>query len=351
MKVGLMGTGNIAPQYMKGCAMFPDNIQVVACADLDQERAATFATEYGIKPHTPNSLLASDVDIVINLTPPKNHLDTSLQVIAAGKHLYSEKPLAIELADAQKILDEGDAMGVRIGCAPDTFLGAGLQTSRQVIDSGEIGTPIAATAFLASHGPEGWHPNPFFFYQYGGGPMLDMGPYYITALVNLMGSVTAVSAMTSRSFTERTAGHEHIRGEPFVVDVSTHFAGTLRFANGALATLLVSFDIWAHHLPRIEVYGTTGSLSVPDPNTFKGRVQVWKQDAGAWSDVPLVGHSDVLRGIGVADMARSIQDKTPHRASGELALHVLEVMLAFDKASTSGEQIAIQSSVTQPAPL
>ena len=352
VKIGLIGVGNISKQYINGCRVYPI-LEIAACADIDMERTRAVAAEYGIpKACTVEELLADPViEIVINLTIPKVHAQVSLQILAAGKHAYSEKPLAINTADGKQILESAQAKGLRLGCAPDTFLGGGQQTSRWVIDNGLIGRPIAANAFFASRGPEPWHPNPDFFYQMGGGPMLDMGPYYVTALVNLFGPVKRVSGAANAAFTERIAGHPSQQGKRIPVEVPTHYAGILEFSSGAVATLVASFDIWSNHQhPPISVFGTEGNLSVPDPNTFGGTVKV-SQHNEAWRDVPLTHSDKIGRGTGVADLAYAIQSSRPARATGELAYHVLEVMTAVEKASQSGHYVAIESQPAQPKPL
>ena len=352
MKVGIIGTGTIAPAYMRGMALFPQDIKVVACADVNMERAQAFAKEYGLRALSVDDLLAdNEVEIVLNLTIPVAHAEIALKTIAAGKHAYAEKPLAINDEDGKQIMAAATAADVRVGCAPDTFLGAGGQTARHLIESGAIGRPIAATAFMLSRGPEPWHPNPFFYYQPGGGPMLDMGPYYLTALVNLLGSMRRIAALTSAGVTDRVAGHEGVRGQPVPVEVQTHYSGSIEFTSGAVATVITSFDTWAHHLPRIEIHGTEGSISVPDPNTFNGQVLLWKPASRNWEVVPHTHRADVLRGIGVADMARCIELGVDHRASGALAYHVLEAMLAFEKSSDSSAIVNLSSSDVQPAPL
>lgn len=350
--VGFIGVGNIAPQYIRGLAQFPEAVKATACADLDMQRAQAFADENGLKAMTVEELLISpDIDIVLNLTIPAAHAEVSLTAIAAGKHVYMEKPLAINKEDGAKVIAAAKEAGVRVGCAPDTFLGGGIQTAIKLIDDGAIGTPIAATAFMLSHGPEPWHPNPFFYYLPGGGPMLDMGPYYMTALVALVGPIEQVAGMSGAGVQKRTAGHESIAGQDIPINVNTHYSGSLRFANGAIGTAVMSFDIYAHHVPRIEVHGTEGSLSIPDPNTFGGEVQLWTPDKREWVDMPLTHRDDVGRGIGVADMALGIREDRPHRASGDLANHVLEVMLAFDESSESGKFIDIQTQLERPAVL
>ena len=355
VKVGLMGCGNISDQYFKGCAAF-SILEVAGCADILPERAEAKAEEYGVKAYTIEEMLADpDIDIIINLTIPAAHADVSLLAIEAGKNVHSEKPLALTREDGQKILDAAKAKGVLVGCAPDTFLGGGLQTCRKLIDDGWIGTPVAATAFMLGHGPESWHPNPDFFYKVGGGPMFDMGPYYLTALVHLLGSVQRVSGSARISFPERYATSPKLPPEVFghaiEVEIPTHVAGVLDFVNGTIATLITSFDVWSHTLPRIEIYGTEGTLCVPDPNTFRGPVKVRRAGAEDWTEMGLTHSDKVGRGIGVADMAYAIRSGRPLRASGELAYHVLDLMHAFHDSSASGEHVKITSTVAQPAPL
>lgn len=348
LNVGIIGTGNIAPAYIRGCKPF-ESIELVACADLLIERAQAFAEEHDLKAYSVDDMLASDdIDIVINLTIPAAHAEVSLQIIEAGKHAYSEKPLALNRADGKKIIEAAKAKGVRMGCAPDTFLGGGGQTARKTIDDGVIGKPVAATAFFMSHGPEGWHPNAGFYYLKGGGPLFDMGPYYLTTLVNLMGPVARVSGSASMTFEERVATSEALNGQILPVEVNTHIAGTLEFENGAIATVITSFDVWGANLPRIEVYGEEGALSVPDPNRFDGVVQALHSDDGAWRDVQLTHTTNIGRGAGVADMAYAIQSGRPHRASGALAFHVLDIMQALEESAAQGKHITIESTLDQP---
>ncbi len=352
VRVGIVGCGNIFPAYVKGCRAFKI-LELAACADLIIERAEARAKEFGIPKFSSVEALLSDpdVDVVINLTVPVAHAEVSLSVIAAGKHIYSEKPLAITRADGKAIVSTAQAKGVRVGCAPDTFLGGGLQTCRKLIDDGVIGVPVAATAFMASRGPESWHPNPDFFYKVGGGPLFDMGPYYLTALVNLLGPVRRVTGSTRISFPERIATSQALNGHRIAVEVPTHVAGVLDFASGAVATLITSFDVWTHSLPRIEIYGSEGTLSVPDPNTFGGPVKIKLGKEGEWREVPLTHSDQVSRGIGVADMAYGFSYGRPHRASGDLAYHVLDVMHSFGDASDSGKHVLVESTCPQPAPL
>ena len=351
IKVGMIGCGNIAPAYVRGCAPF-DMIDLAACADINPVAAQKIADEHGLQAMSVDELLADpDIQIVINLTIPKVHADVSLAIIEAGKHPHSEKPLAVTREDGLKVLAAAKAKGVRVGCAPDTFLGGGIQTCRKLIDDGVIGDPVAATGFFAAHGPEAWHPNPFIFYQVGAGPLFDLGPYYLTTLVYLLGPVTHATGSARISFPERIATSEALNGTRIPVDVPTHVTGTLNFASGVIGTVITSFDVWARNLPRIEIYGSEGTLSVPDPNRFDGPVRVWTTAKREWQDIPLTHSDEVGRGIGVADLGVAIQSGRAHRANGDLAYHTLDLMHALIESSDQGARVAISSAVTQPAPL
>lgn len=353
VKVGIIGTGTISAIYLKN-ARWLEMIEVAACADLLVERARTRAAEYEVpNAYTVDELLADpEIGIVLNLTIPAAHAEVALVALAAGKSVYNEKPIAISREDGARILALADAQGLRVGCAPDTFLGGGLQTCRQLIDTGAIGTPIAATAFMLNHGPEGWHPDPGFYYQPGAGPMFDMGPYYLTALVSMLGPVRRVTASARVTSPTRTIGSAPKRGEVIQVNTPTHIAGVMDFASGAIGTLVTSFDVWGAQVPRIEIYGTQGSLSVPDPNTFAGPVRLLRAGEKEWTDVPLThGYAENSRGIGVADMAAAIRSGRAHRANGALAYHVLDLLHAFHDASDRGTHVHIESSCDRPAPL
>jgi predicted dehydrogenase len=352
VKVGILGCGNISGHYFKFCRAFPI-LDVVACTDLDMSRAQAKAEEFNIpRVYSVKEMLADpDIQMVVNLTTPDQHAPVSLAIIEAGKSVYVEKPLAITREDGQKVLDAAKKRGVLVGCAPDTFLGGGIQTSRKLIDDGWIGKPVAATAFFASHGPESWHPNPDFYYQPGGGPLFDMGPYYLTALVNLLGPVKRVSGSARKSFPERVATSQLHFGRRIPVAVNTHHSAVLEFASGAVGTLITSFDVWAHTLPRIEIYGSEGSLSVPDPNTFGGPVRLMRAGEKAWTEMPLTHSAEVGRGIGVADMAYALACGRPHRASGDLAYHVLDLFHAIEDSARTGRRVNVKSRVAKPAPL
>jgi predicted dehydrogenase len=351
VKVGIIGCGNISTRYLQGCSRF-DILDVVACADIDPLKAEALAVEYGLTAKTVPDLLADpDIEIIINLTIPAVHAEVSLAVIEAGKNVQSEKPLATTRADGQKILAAAQEKKVRVGCAPDTFLGGGLQTCRKLIDDGWIGQPIGATAFMMGSGPEAWHPNPGFFYQRGAGPMFDMGPYYLTALIHLLGPVERVTGSTRISFPERIATSQARYGERIPVEVPTFVAGLLNFVSGPVANLITTFDVVASTLPRIELYGSAGSLLVPDPNVFGGPVRLRRQGTDDWQDIPLTHDPDVERGIGVADLAYAIVYDRPHRTNGALAYHVLELMHAIEESSQKGQHLEIESRCEQPAPL
>jgi predicted dehydrogenase len=350
--VGIIGCGNISQAYFKGARAF-EVLEVVACADINMDVARAKAAENGCQAQTVKALLANkNVDLVINLTVPAVHAAVSLAALQAGKHVHSEKPLAINLEDGQAILDLARKKGLLVGCAPDTFLGAGLQTCRKIIDDGWIGRVVSGTTFLMSRGPESWHPNPFFFYQKGAGPMFDMGPYYLTALVHLLGPVKRVCAITSRAFEQRIATCKEHFGAPIPVEVPTHYAGVLEFHSGATITATISFDVHKHGHSPIELYGTEGSLRVPDPNTFGGPVEIFTHAHADWQKQALSHpYADNMRGIGAADLAQALLGKRKHRASGDLAYHVLEVMHAFEKSSDTHKHVAIHSKPEQPTAL
>lgn len=352
VKVGLIGCGVISEVYGQNCKL-AKSVELVACADLIPERAEARAAQLGIRACSVDELLADpEIELVLNLTIPKAHAEVALRALEAGKSVFNEKPLAIERADARRILDLSRAKGLHVGCAPDTFLGGGLQTCRKLIDDGWIGEPVAATAFMINHGHESWHPDPEFFYQHGGGPMLDVGPYYITALVHLLGPIRRVTGSARITFPERTITSRAKYGSKIKVQVPTHVTGVVDFASGAIGTVITSFDIWAAELPRIEVYGSEGTLSVPDPNNFAGPVRVRRAGAAEWSELPLThGNVKNCRGLGVADMAAALRSGRPYRASGELAYHALDVMLAFGEASETGRHVEIASTCSRPAPL
>jgi predicted dehydrogenase len=322
--VGIVGCGNISGIYLEAGKKW-DILNIAACADIALERAQAQAAKYGVPEAGSVAELLADpsIDIVINLTIPAAHAEVALAALSAGKSVYNEKPLALDREQA-----------------------------RQIIDEGVIGEPIGASAFMMSHGPEGWHPSPEFFYQPGAGPMFDMGPYYLTSLTTLLGPVRRVTGSTRVSFPERVIGSEPLRGQVIKVNTPTHIIGVLDFTSGPIATIVTSFDVWSSELPRMEIYGSKGTLSLPDPNTFGGPVRVRLAGEQSWSEVPIAhGYTENSRGLGVADMADAIQSGRTHRANGELAFHVLDLMHTIHDASREGRHIDMTSSCERPEPL
>jgi predicted dehydrogenase len=348
VRVGLVGIGSISGTYLRTLARLPQ-VRVTRLADLSQARA-----EAGLR-HAPGAravsadelMKSADVDLVLNLTTPAAHAQIGQAALAAGKHLYGEKPLALDLDQARGVLAQ--AGGLRVGNAPDTALGTGTQTARRAIEDGLIGTPVAANAAFVTAGHESWHPDPDFYYQPGGGPLFDMGPYYLTSLIHLLGPVRRVTGMSSRSRPERVIGSGPRAGTRVPVDVETHVAGLLEHACGAVTALMTSFDVVASRQPDIEVHGTEGSLLVPDPNAFGGRVMIRRPGSQDWSEVPAsAGYQDGGRGIGVGDLADRMAAGEPHRASAEVALHVLDVMQSLLTAAREQASAAIGTSCPVP---
>ena len=350
MKVGLIGCGDISPQYLRNLPAYP-GVEVAACSDLIADKARSRAEEFGVPIIcTTEELLAiPDIGIVVNLTQPADHAGVSLAAIAAGKHVYSEKPLAVANADGDAIQREARKAGVIVGCAPDTFLGAGIQACRKLIDDGRIGRPVAAMASFQNHGHEHWHPDPAFYYEVGAGPMFDMGPYYLTALISLLGPVKRVSGAHGRAFDNRLVTSEPLDGRSIDVKVSTHVAGTLDFESGVIGTIVTSFDVWASEVPRLEIYGTEGTLSVPDPNTFGGPVRV-QRGRREWEEVPLE-HPEGGRGIGVADMADALRNGRRSRVDAAMANHVLDIMHAVHESSDTDRHVALKTTCDRPEPI
>jgi len=352
-KVGLIGCGNISGQYFQWFQSQP-NVKIDACADLDFSRANARAGEFGVRPLTVDQLLNDpEIEIVLNLTIPKAHVEVNMAALSAGKHVYCEKPFALDLQAGIDAIQFANKAGLRVGCAPDTFMGAGLQTCRKLVDDGVIGVPIAAACNYAHHGPDPFRPvfDYAFVYQKGGGPMLDMGPYYVTALINFIGPIHRVSGAARASFPERIVGAGEKKGTRIPVEVPTYYAAVFEFASGAIATACLSFDLWGHNLPKLEIYGSEGTLSVPDPNWFEGPVRLLRPGAKEWTDIPLIHSRKTLRGIGVSDMAEAIVENRPHRASGQLALHALEAMLAVEKAVGTGAYCVLKTTCERPDPL
>ena len=350
LNLGIIGVGAISAQYLANLPRLPQ-IRLVAVADLDLSRAEAVAAEHpGVRACSVDDLLTDPaIDAVLNLTIPAAHAAIALRAIAAGKDVYGEKPLAATTAEAQQVLDAAAAAGVRVGCAPDTVLGTGVQTARKAIDDGLIGTPVAATATMVTPGHERWHPNPDFYYSAGGGPLLDMGPYYVTALVTLLGPVTQVVGAASHLRPTRTIGSGPRQGESVPVSIDTHVTGILTHESGAISTLLMSFDAVATTAAPIEVHGDAGSLAVPDPNHFAGTVRHFPLGGDAWADLPVsAGYRDSGRGFGLADLAETPTDAEP-RAGGRLAFHVLDVLESVLRSAATGRAEPVGSTVERPA--
>jgi predicted dehydrogenase len=350
VNAAIIGAGMISHAYLANLRTCPD-VSVVCVADLDPSRAAAVAGEHGVD-HcgAPASALArDDVEIVINLTTPAAHAEVTQAALEADKHVYSEKPLAISLDDGRRLMAAAAERNLRIGCAPDTVLGAGIQSAVRAIDGGVIGTPVAAATASQSFGPESWHPNPEFFFQAGAGPLFDIGPYYLSALVAMLGSAQRVAASARQARQERVIGSGPKAGTRFPVEVPTHVNALIEFESGVSAASTFSFDSTLQRR-MIEVVGTEGTLSVPDPNQFDGAVRVMRAGEDAWSDRPVQG-SSLGRGIGVVDLAQAIRAGREHRASGHTALHVLELMTAIIESADSGQFRAVNSRVDRPEPL
>ena len=343
MKIALIGAGNISNQYLDRAKQFPI-LDVAAVADLDVSRAKAQAEKYGVpKACTVEELLKDpEIELVVNLTIPAAHATVALQAIAAGKHVYSEKPLAVTVDDGKKVMDAAKAKGVRVGCAPDTFLGTGHQTARAAIEDGKIGRPVAALAFMMGRGPEGWHPDPEFYYKPGGGPMFDMGPYYLTDLINLLGPIKRVCGISGILQPDRKIGKggKEKEGRKILVETDDHVAGTIEFTSGAIGTIVTSFATQHSQYngnQPIQVMGTEGTLLVPDPNRFEGDVLLKKDGMQDWEKLEPTHNHPGGRSLGVADMAHAIRSGRQHRANGEQAFAVLAAMAGFIKSSETGQ--------------
>jgi predicted dehydrogenase len=347
----MIGCGAIARQYLDTARRL-DAIEIVAVADRHPERAAAIEAAEGIPAMTVPDLLASaDVEVVLNLTIPAAHAEVALAAIAAGKTVYGEKPLAATIAEARSILEAAASAGVRLGCAPDTVLGTGIQTARRAIDDGRIGSPVAALAVMVTPGHERWHPDPDFYYQPGGGPLLDMGPYYVTALVTMLGPVVAAIGAASRTRTARTIATGPRAGTSVPVAVDSHVTGALVHASGAISTLVMSFDAVASRASRIEIHGESGSLIAPDPNRFTGDVQLHELDAPDWITLPVsAGYERSSRGYGIADLAATAPGAEP-RAGGSLAFHVLDIMESLLESARTGRRVDVASTCARPEPV
>jgi predicted dehydrogenase len=370
MRVGIVGCGNISDIYVRNAKLFRD-IEIIACADLDPAAAERLANKYSLRETNVRTLLAADdIEIILNLTLPAAHAEVSRAAIAAGKHVYSEKPLAIFLKDGVALMEEAEAKSLRVGCAPDTILGAGLQSAKALIDQGLVGPIVNGLAAVMTKGMEHWHPNPVVFYQKGAGPALDLGPYYVSALTALLGPVSEVRAVGRISPSERRFGEGPKKGETFSAGTFTTLNAILTFSSGAIVSFLASWDVWRHGVRPIELHGTLASIRVPDPDTFGGDVELsanrtllnihdpnsvalagnqvdWlihKTDQKAFGGInyplgnPVVAN---YRSLGLAEMANAIVEGRPHRCSGRFALHALAVMLGIIDSAESGHTVTI----------
>ena len=356
LRVGIIGCGNISTAYLQLASMFK-GYDIVAAADINMDNARARAAEFDVRAQTVDDLLAAaDVDLVINLTIPAAHVDVSRAILKAGKHVYSEKPFVLSLAEAQELGDIAKAEGVRIGSAPDTFMGGSHQLARNLIDAGAIGKVTSGTAVVMSSGMEDWHPNPDFFFQKGGGPILDLGPYYICNLVQLLGPVQKVTSFTGMASDTRTIQNGPRNGETVPVETPTTIHSVLSFESGAIITLLASWDVWASNHPIMELYGSEGTMDVPDPNFFGGILTVTERRGDpvekSWDhpfSVPNFEETQAnYRGAALADMALAIAEGRPHRCNDEFATHVVEVMTAILEAGETGTVMTMTTTCSKP---
>ena len=355
LKAGMVGVGCISKIYLKNFAEVFKDIELVAVCDLIEERAQNAKDEYNIPKlyKTMDELFTDpEIDIVLNLTRPYQHYEVSKAALLAGKHVYSEKPLGADLDEGIELVKLAEEKGLLIGGAPDTFMGAGIQTCRKLIDNGLIGSAIGGRFAFASHGVETWHPDPDFYFQRGGGPLLDMGPYYITALINLLGGIKSVSAYSSTAFSERLITSEPHKGETIIVNTPTHYEAFITLESDVTVSLLTSFDVYNTKQPRIEIYGTKGTLYVPEPNTFGGTIEFFDGETKELKELPLeFDYSENSRCLGLADMAKAISDNRPGRTTYLQTFHVLEAMCGIMKSAETGMPYTMATKYTRTQPM
>ena len=351
MKVAVIGCGVISRAYVENASAF-DSFELVACADLDATQAAALGKASGIAVAGVDEVIADrSIDVILNLTPPLAHSAITSQALSAGKHVYTEKPLATDEFEAGALAREAARRGLRIGCAPDIFLGSASQAGRAAIDEGAIGDPLSVSAAMLVGGQETWHPNPDIFYADGAGPLFDMGPYYVTAIVALLGPIQRVAGFASTRTLERTIEIGPRLGERFIATTPTHTTSAMQLANGVTANLVASFEARGQYICDVAIHGSEGVLVLPDPNAFGGSVRV-KRGRGGWEDVPYVSRGGAdARGIGLHDMVEAIAAGRPHRASGELGAHVVEVARGILRSAEEARVVEIESRVDQPEPL
>lgn len=349
IKVAIIGCGNISDIYFKNLKTF-DNIELVCCADLVEEKSKAQAEKYEVACCSVEEIMANkEIGIIVNLTTPQGHYPVAKAAIENGHSVYNEKPLTMSVEQGKELIALAKSKGLRLGGAPDTFMGAGIQTCRKLIDEGAIGKPLSFTAFMMCGGHESWHPAPEFYYKIGGGPLLDMGPYYLTALANLLGGFDSVQCVATTPHKQRTITSKPKNGEIIEVETPTHINGLITCKSGAVGTLITSFDVKKHSMPNIEIYGTEGSITVPDPNCFDGKVKLFKAGKKEWEEVALVeDYSENSRGLGVSDMANAIINGGDFKADHRLTFHVLETMYALLEAGETGEKVKVTSECEKP---
>ncbi len=355
LNVAMIGVGNISGIYLENLTNTFKDARLLGVCDLVRERAAAAKEKYGV-PKIYETMYDAfsdpEVDIVLNLTRPYEHFGVSVEALKAGKHVYSEKPLAASLNEGKTLVKLAKEKGLMLGGAPDTFLGAGIQTCRRLIDDGYIGEPVGSAAFMICRGHESWHPDPDFYYQYGGGPMMDMGPYYLTAMINLLGGIDSVMSASKATFKQRMITSKPLSGTQIDVNVNTYIAGTVKYVSGAIGTLFTTFDAYYPHQARFEIYGSEGTLFVPDPNTFSGPVTLYRPEDKEAKEIPLMyDYSRNSRGLGLDDMAAAIINDRPARADYRQTFHVLDAITGFDRSAESGEWVKLEADFTRRAPM
>ncbi len=355
IQVAMIGVGCISGIYLENLCNTFKEVKLLGVCDLVRARAEEARAKYGVPKlyETMHDAFADpEVDIVLNLTRPYEHFEVTKAALEAGKHVYSEKPLAASLQEGIALRALAEQKGLMLGGAPDTFMGAGIQTCRRLIDDGYIGTPVGSAAFMICRGHESWHPDPAFYYQYGGGPMMDMGPYYLTAMINLLGGIDRVMSASKKSFDQRVITSQPFAGTVVDVDVSTYVAGTVQYASGAIGTLFTTFDVHYQGQARFEVYGSQGTLMVPDPNTFGGPIRLYRPESKEWLEIPLMyDYAENSRALGLADMAKALATGRPARADYQQTFHVLETMEGFETSAREQRWVTLSSQYTRRPPM
>lgn len=347
VKVAMIGVGCISGIYLENITKTFKDIELIGVCDLVRERAEKAQADYNVPKIYETMHDAFDdpeVEIVLNLTRPYEHFEVTKAALLKGKHVYSEKPLGASLEEGKQLVALATEKGLMLGGAPDTFMGAGIQTCRRLIDDGFIGTPVGSAAFMICRGHESWHPDPDFYYQYGGGPMFDMGPYYLTAMVNLMGGIDSVMSASKKSFEKRMITSQPFSGTEINVNVNTYVAGTVKYASGAIGTLFTTFDAYYPYQARFEIYGSEGTLFVPDPNTFSGPIKLFRPEDGEVREIPIMyDYAENSRALGLDDMAVAIREGRPARCDWNQTFHVLDAITGFERSAVSGEWIKMST--------